>query len=360
MPSMNVFNIFRRPAPSILALALTLPLMTACTKDAVYTGRFHAFGGLVDVTLVSVPVAEAQAAVAALAKDFAFMEESWDPAPGAPLARVNDLLAKGERFAGPPCVLPLIERGRALTELSDGLLNPAIGGLFELWGFYDHDAQGFRPPAPEDVASWVEKAPSLDDITVDNFFLSSANPAVRLDFSGFVRGYALDQAALHLEELGIKNAMINVGGDLHVTGSRAGHPWHVAIRRPNGTGVLATMDIKGDESVVTVGAFEEYRTWQGTHYHHILDPRSGWPADSARSVTVIHPEATLAHAAATALFIAGPDDWPGIAARMGVDQVVMTDAGNVVHLTPKAQKRLRFLEKPAATRIVDPKESADI
>lgn len=350
----------RRPTLTGLVLALALPLLTACSeKDAVYTGNFTAFGGRVDVTLVGVPVDKAQEAVAALEKDFAFMEESWNPGPGAPLARVNDLLNTGERFAAPPCVLPLIEHGRELAERSDGLLNPAIGSLFELWGFYDYDAQGFRPPEPEAIAALVAEAPSLEDVTVDNFFLSSSNPGVRLDFSGFVKGYALDQAALHLQELGIKNAMINAGGDLHVTGSRAGHPWHVAIRRPNGTGVLATMDIRGDESVFTVGAFEEYRTWKGTHYHHIIDPRSGWPADRATSVTVIHPETTLANAAATALFIAGPEDWPRIAARMGVDQVVMTGADDVVYLTPKAESRLRFLVQPSTMRILDPQDYKD-
>lgn len=341
-------------------VAVALPLLSACSeKDTVYTGHFHAFGGLVDVTIVSVPVEKAQDAVNALEKDFAFMEENWNPGPGAPLARVNDLLAKGERFAAPPCILPLIERGQELSERSEGLLNPAIGGLFDLWGFYDHDAQAFRPPEPEAIADRIVNSPALNDVTVDDFFISSSNPAVRLDFSGFMKGYALDQAARHLQELGIENAMINVGGDLHVTGSRAGHPWHVAVRRPNGTGVLATMDIRGDESVFTVGAFEEYRTWRGTHYHHILDPRSGWPADESRSVTVIHPDATLAHAAATALFIAGPDDWPRIAARMGVDQVVMTDAQGVLHISPKAEARLRFLQKPSELRVQDPKQYQD-
>ena len=337
-----------------LSLTLIVPLLAACdSKDTVYTGHFHAFGGRVDVTIVSLPNEQARSAVAALEEDFSLMEANWNPYFDSPLARANALLATGEHFAAPPCVLPLIEHSRELAVLSEGLLNTTNGGLIKLWGFDTQDTQNFRPPEPDAIAAQVAAAPTIEDIKLDRFFLSSSNPAAYLDFTGFMKGYALDHAALHLRELGILNTMINAGGDLHVTGSRAGHPWHVTIRRPNGTGVLATLDIQGDDSIITVGAFEDYRTWKGTHYHSILDPRTGWPAEGIRAVTVIHPEATLAHAAATALFIAGPKDWPRIAARMGVEEVLLTDSEGVLHITPQARSRLRFLDPPTEVRIVD-------
>ena len=342
------------PMLRALLLALALPVLAACgSKDSVYTGHFHAFGGRIDVTIVSLPIDEARRAVAALEEDFSIMEASWNPYSDSPLARANRKLASGESFAAPPCVLPLIEHGRELADLSSGLINVTNGGLTQLWGFDNRDMQGFRPPEPDAITAQLAAAPTIDDIKQDRFLLSSANAATYQDFSPFIKGYALDQAALHLRELGVRNAMINAGGDLYVTGSRAGHPWHVTIRRPNGTGVLATLDITGSDSVVTVGTFADYRTWKGTHYHNILDPRTGWPAQGVRAVTVIHPEATLAHAAATALFIAGPEDWPRIASSMGVEEVLLTDSEGVLHLTPQAQSRLQFLVPPGRLRVVD-------
>jgi thiamine biosynthesis lipoprotein len=251
--------------------------------------------------------------------------------------------------------MPLIEEGRRLEEITGSLINPALGGLLEIWGFHRDDPENFRPPEIAALTALLQQKPSMADIKVDGFYLQCTNPAALLNFDSFLKGYAIDQAVLHLRELGIKNAMINAGGDLRAIGSRAGHPWHVTIRRPDGTGVLATLDLIGDESVVTVGSYEEYLTWKGTHYHHILDPRTGWPVDRTRSVTVIAEGAATAHAAATAMFVAGPDDWPGIAARMGVEQILLMDTGGTLHLTPQIGERLRFLEKMPPVITQDPR-----
>ena len=257
---------------------------------------------------MGVPRHEAQEAIEALAEDFRYMEQAWRMPSGSTLERTNQLLATGERFSASPSVLPLVATGRQLA--ADDFLGVVIKKLFDLqqavWGFYRADVENFQSPAVEAVAALLDQNPSMDDITVEGFHLRSTNPAVALDFNGFLKGYVIDQAIAHLRDRGIGNAMLNAGGDLRAIGSRAGHPWRAPLRRPDGTGVMATVDVEGDESVISVGAYERYLTSQGTHYHHILDPRTGRPAHRTRSVTVIHPRATIAHAAATALFIAGP------------------------------------------------------
>jgi len=339
----------------LMLLIMAVLAMAACgTNDSVYTGHFNAFGGRVDVTIVGVPVGDAQEAIAALAKDFRYMEEAWSPVTEGSLRRANGLLASGASFTAPPSLMPLIEKGRMLEEITGGLINPALGGLPKLWGFYDSDPDNFRPPDIATVTALLEKRPSMADIRVEGFHVQCTNPVALLDFDSFLKGYAIEQAVLHLRELGIKNAMINAGGDLRAIGSRAGHPWHVTIRRPDGTGVLATLDLIRDESVITVGSYEDYRTWKGTHYHHLLDPRSGWPADRTRSVTVIADDATTAHAAATAMFVAGPEGWPEIASRMEVQQVLLMDTDGTLHMTPQISKRLRFLEKMPPVISQDP------
>jgi thiamine biosynthesis lipoprotein len=340
-----------------MLLAWSLVALAGCGNDAVFSGHFSAFGGQVDVTIVGVPRHEAQEAVEALAEDFRYMEQAWRMPSGSTLERTNQLLATGERFSASPSVLPLVATGRQLAAASGGLLNPALGGLLRLWGFYRADVENFQPPAAEAVAALLDQNPSMDDITVEGFHLRSTNPAVALDFNGFLKGYVIDQAIAHLRERGIGNAMLNAGGDLRAIGSRAGHPWRAPLRRPDGTGVMATVDVEGDESVISVGAYERYLTSQGTHYHHILDPRTGRPAHRTRSVTVIHPRATIAHAAATALFIAGPEAWPRVAAGMGVDQVLLMDTDGVLHMTPRLKPRLRFLGKKPAARIAEPPAS---
>lgn len=343
------------PAARVVLLAWSLFTLAGCSSDAVYSGHFPAFGSQVDVTIVGVKRHEARAAIDALTRDFGYMEQAWRMPSAGALGRTNQLLATGRRFSASPSVLPLVETARQLAAASGGLLNPAHGRLLHLWGFYREDVEKFEPPGGGAIAALVDQAPSMDDISVDGLHLQSSNPAVALDFVGFLKGYAIDQAVDHLRDRGIRNAIVNAGGDLRAIGSRAGHPWRAVVRRADGTSVMATLDIKGDESIVSVGAYERYFSWQGHRYHHILDPRTGWPAALTKSVTVVHPRATVAHAAATALFVAGPGSWARVAARMGVDQVLLTDAAGVLHMTPGLAARLRFLDKQPEARIADPR-----
>ncbi|HSH29145.1 MAG TPA: FAD:protein FMN transferase, partial [Thiohalobacter sp.] len=110
---------------------------------------------------------------------------------------------------------------------------------------------------------------------------------------------------------------------------------------PRAPGVLASIATRGDESIFTSGDYERYFEVNGKRYHHIIDPRSGYPANATASLTVIHTEAATADAAATALFVAG-DAWPRVAAGMGIEQVMRVRPDGTVELTPAMAERIRF------------------
>ncbi|MEN8175811.1 MAG: FAD:protein FMN transferase [Pseudomonadota bacterium] len=335
-------------------------LLGGCShNDSVYTGNFEAFGSLVDVTIVGIPIEKSQDAVRLLEQDFAFMQEAWNPARPGPLTLTNHMLLEGSPFSAPPSILPLVNLAREYAKVSDGMLNPAQGNLVRLWGFYDVNCEDFRPPDEHAIANTLAGTPRMDDLEIDGFVVRTSNSQVALDFDSFVHGYAIDESIRRLREMGIEDALINVGGDVRAIGSRAGHPWNVPIRRSDGTGVLATLDVSGDRSIVTVGESERFLTWKGIHYHAILDPRTGYPAEGTRSVTVVHQDAATAEAAANALFIAGPEHWPVVAHRMGVEEVILVDDEGVLHMTPALHGRLRFLEKPKKIRTVQPAGDAN-
>jgi thiamine biosynthesis lipoprotein len=98
----------------------------------------------------------------------------------------------------------------------------------------------------------------------------------------------------------------------------------------------------GDESVFTSGDYERNFNWKGKRYHHIIDPRTGYPAIGTKSVTVIHQDAATADAAATALFVAGPDNWYNIAQKMGIKYVLLVDSQDRAHMNPAMKRRLKF------------------
>lgn len=118
------------------------------------------------------------------------------------------------------------------------------------------------------------------------------------------------------------------------------------MRHPRAGGVLASLEIHGDESVFTSGDYERFYEYQGRRYHHIIDPRTGYPARDFVSVTVIHGSAAVADAASTALFVAGKRDWRRIAARMGVEQVMLVDDQGEIILTPAMAERVHFEVEP--------------
>ncbi len=334
---------------------LLLPLLLSnCGRPEPITTRFLAFGTLVDLTVSGLSREEAEQATAAIEKDFAEMHHAWHAWDPGPLGRVNRLLKQDQPFSAPPSILVLIKLGKELSTASGHLFNPAIGQLIDAWGFHGDDPSGHRPPTPERIAELLQQNPRMDDIQVDGITLRGANPAVKLDFGAFGKGYGIDLAIEHLRELGVENAILNAGGDLRAIGSRGDRPWRIAIRDASGKSVLGSVDVSGDESVFTSGDYERNFTWKGQRYHHIIDPRTGYPATGTASVTVLHHNAVAADAAATALFIAGPDQWYEVAKNMGMRYVLLIDSEGTLHMNPAMQKRLQLLKEGHTIRISPP------
>jgi FAD:protein FMN transferase len=334
--------------PRILSfLFLSLFVLSACNappKSAQY--QIYVFGTLVDVTLFGADKEAQQKAIATITQDFQQMHHDWHAWKPGPLVDINKAIAEGKPVGVLPSLIPIVKQSTELSAKSDGLFDPAIGGLLHLWGFQQDDRPNGPPPPKDAIEKWVKAAPRMEDITLNGDILTNSNKAVQLDFGGFAKGYAVDLAIQRLREFGINNAIINAGGDLRAIGSKAGKPWRVGIRHPQGQGVLASLEVSGDESVFTSGNYERYREYEGVHYAHILDPRTGMPVVGVTSVTVIHDNGAVADAAATALVVAGPKDWHRIAKQMGIKYVMLVDDAGVVYMNPAMQKRVQFQNPP--------------
>ncbi|MBK1644223.1 thiamine biosynthesis protein ApbE [Thiocapsa imhoffii] len=329
-------------------LLLATLILAACGQDTpVTTARFQAFSTSVDMSLVGVNRQQARQAAALIQEDFLFLQRDthvWQPGP---MGRLNQMLATSEPFVAPPSVMPLVRLSKIYEEQSDGLFNPAIGHLMDLWGFHAEAVRSRPPPPSPQIKRLVEAAPSLRQIDIDGLELRGHNPAIMLDFDALTKAYALDLAINHLRDLGIKSAMIQAGGEVRVIGDRAGQPWRITIRRPSGAGVLAIVPLRGDESLVTKADYDRNFVFKGEIYHAIIDPRTGSPARASRSVTVLHTDATTAAAAATALFIAGPTDWQRVATDLGISHALLVDADGAVHMNPTMAQRIELVDASA-------------
>lgn len=338
-----------------LAALLLIPVLvlSGCGRAEPETRiRFTAMGTLVEVTVYGAPTEEAAATAREVETLFAELQQAWDPWSDGQLGRINALAGSGQAIEIGPELADLLDRAARISRDSGGLFDPAIGGLIHLWGFHDGDNPPSRPPPAAAVEGVLDAAQPFAELWdgSERRLLLPAGAAI--DLGGFAKGEAVDLAIELLRARGITDAIVNAGGDLRAIGRHGDRQWRIGVRDPGGDGVLAAIEIAGDESVFTSGDYERFFVFEERRYHHILDPRDGQPARGAVSVTVLHTEAALADAAATALFVAGPQGWEDTARRLGLRHVMLVADSGTIYLTPEMQKRVRLREAAASAVVV--------
>ena len=321
------------------AMALLCLLLIGCSKptDTVYHEQFLAFGTLMELTFYGVEPQHAEDVSNEIQQMFLHWHSQWHAWEPGLLTDTNKQLASQQPFTLDAALLPLIVEANRLSLASNGLFNPTIGKLIALWGFQGNPLPAGTQPEPDAITQWLKQAPTVDDITLEGSLIRSRNPAVAYDLGGFAKGYAIDRVVEHLRERGIDNAIVNAGGDLRAIGKRGTRPWNIGIRHPRNSSIMASIETRGDTSIFTSGDYERLFEVEGVRYHHILDPRTGYPATGSSAVTVVHHNAAIADAAATALFVAGPAEWKLIAKRMGIDRILLVDRQGVIYMTPAMQ-----------------------
>jgi thiamine biosynthesis lipoprotein len=200
----------------------------------------------------------------------------------------------------------VMKKALEFGDLSGGLFDITIGPVAELWGFETEKAGVPSEAALHDALAGVDyRRVQLDD----NCRLTTI-PGQRIDLGGIAKGYASDEVARLLGEAGVKRALINLGGNILVLGNKKdGKPWKLGIQDPLGqTGTpMGTLDISSG-AVVTSGIYERFVEQDGTKYHHLLDPRTGYPiANNLAGVSITTPSGLDADALSTSLFLLGID-----------------------------------------------------
>lgn len=283
----------------------------------------------------------------------AFGRDWWPWSDGGALSRINRSLEQGEVADIPPEMRPLFANAWAVRQATNGIYEPRIAKLVQLWGFHDLAADPQTPPKAKEVTrlrNCIGHAPDYDG----GFHYG---PAVGIgwDFGGIAKGWIVDEALDLLMSRGFENAIVDAGGNLAVRGLRGGQAWRIGIRAPDSDPaapeLVGTMSAQ-DESINTHGDDQRFFLHNGRRYSHLLDPSTGEPARGIRSVTVVHRDGYLAEAGGAALYVAGPERWPALAHKLKLTQVLVVRDDASVEVTKALSVRVK-LKQSVQVHVVD-------
>ncbi|QKS30853.1 MAG: FAD:protein FMN transferase [Accumulibacter sp.] len=320
-------------------------LVAGCSRAPLHQQEAFVFGTRVEVLIAGLPDAQARPAAAAVLREFDRLHRTYHAWKPSELSTLNAALAAGRPQVVSEEMAELLADAQRLARLSDGLFDPGIGRLIGLWGFQSDDLPGSLPDETA-VAAWRSARPGIADLLLSGLQVSSRQRELALDFGGYLKGVALDRATSILRARGVSNALLNIGGNVMVLGSRNGQRWRVGVQHPRQPGPMATIELDDGEAVGTSGDYQRYFEVAGRRYAHLLDPRSGRPASGTQALTVLvtaRPAAgTLSDAATKPLFIAG-SDWPQLARRLQVAHVLRVDGDGRWQISQAMQGRLQFV-----------------
>lgn len=295
---------------------------------AVYTKKAVVMGTDFEVTMRSRDEASAQAAFEMAVSEMSRVEtEMSEWIDGSPVSEINRNAGKSP-VKVPEELFGVISAAQTVSDVSGGAFDITWAGMRGVWDF----SRGRERVPPEDEVK--KKLPLVD---YRNVVLDSVNKTVFLKKEGMAiglgaiaKGYAVDRAAKVIVDAGINDVIVKAGGDMRVQGTDESGPWMIGIRHPRKKEkLLARLPLK-DISISTSGDYERYFIKDGVLYHHILDPKTGYPAKKSMSVTIMAPDTMTSDALSTAVFVLGPEDGLKLVERLkGVECVIMDAHGAV-------------------------------
>ena len=328
-------------------IVVTLSFLQSCSQTSLYQSKHYVFGTIVDISIYGESDKKAEEATQAILKEFTRLHNSLHAWKKSDLTHLNESIAKNKPYKNASAeLIEIINEAKVLENASNHLFNPAIGELIDYWGFHQDE---FNPihPDPSKIKTLVERNPSLDQVRISGSTISSTNAHVKIDLGGYAKGYALDQASKILHDYHIKNALINIGGNIIAIGQHGNKPWRVGIQDPRGSQAIAKLDLLDGWAIGTSGDYQRYFMIDGVRYCHLIDPFTGFPVQGVYSVTVlIEPTqnaGALSDVLSKPLFIGKKEDRQAIAQKLNIRHYLIIE-DNVISVTQTMADKIQFLD----------------
>ena len=239
----------------------------------------------------------------------------------------------------------VIQAAQQVSQLTQGAFDISVGPLVNLWGFGPAIRMGQLPTTSDIQAATARGGYTKVDLRDTPTALKKQQADIYLDLSAIAKGYAVDQIADDLQQQGIDNYLVDIGGELRVAGINAkGQPWQIAIEQPNvGQRAVQRVISLDNIGVATSGSYRNFFTIEDKTYSHTINPKTGWPVEHQTvSATVLHPRTMQADAWATAFMVLDIPTALALAEQQNLPIMLieMTDTGGKEHYSSAFQAYL--------------------
>lgn len=289
---------------STIVILLMIVFLSGCNKEKFYSNDFFAMDTWMSVQIPNVSNEEdtvehlknIEAKIREIENSFSVTLQASD------LYKLNNSSEETIEVKNDDFINALTEALR-YEQMTDKAFSPRLYKISREWGF---TTGAYKIPEGDIIKGYLEEI-SASEISVDGNMVSRT-PGIMIDFGAIAKGYAADVVVEYLKANNIPKAIINLGGNVYMLGSKDDETgWIVGVNDPFADRLLGTIELS-DACVVTSGNYERYFEQDGKRYHHIIDSATGSPSDSGlASVTIISADASYADALSTALFVMGAD-----------------------------------------------------
>jgi thiamine biosynthesis lipoprotein len=291
---------------------ITLAVFLVCLGSCYKRNEFGNFGGLTQGTTYNI-VFERSEKTDAIELKKSVEQILYDFDLSLSLYKDSSIISKvnrNEEVKLDSFFIDVFNRSRQIYEMTDGAFDITIGPLVKAWGFGPDALKSFSEAKRDSLMDLV----GMDKLTIRDGRIIKAHPAMYLDVNGIAQGYSVDVICRHFDNLGIRNYLVEIGGEVRGKGSRSGNPWKIGIDKPSDFNIFPGRDLQAiikikDRSVATSGNYRKFFVEDGIKYSHTIDPKTGYPVkNQLLSITIIANDCTSADGLATACMVMGKDN----------------------------------------------------
>jgi FAD:protein FMN transferase len=205
--------------------------------------------------------------------------------------------------------IEVFKKSAIISDMTEGAFDITVGPLVDAWGFGPEEHRNFSESKRDSLMKLV----GMKKVSLVNGRLVKSDPAIRLDVNAIAQGFSVDVICRYFDGLGIKNYLVEIGGEVRAKGKRDGNLWKIGIDRPADNNMSPGQDLEAiiritDKALATSGNYRKFYIENGVKYSHTIDPHTGYPAkNTLLSATIITGDCTMADGIATACMVMGKD-----------------------------------------------------